>query len=37
MRERRGKWLREQMRLIGEKRGIERRADMKMTLIEGWN
>lgn len=30
--------LRQQKRLIGVKRRIERiRADMKMTLIEGWN
>lgn len=33
------KWLRtEQMRLIGKKKESEgMRADMKMTLIEGWN
>lgn len=38
MRERRKKGLREEKRLIGAKRGIERiGAGMKMTLIEGWN
>lgn len=32
------KGLREEKRLIGAKRGIERiGAGMKMTLIEGWN